>query len=121
MKKSPSNQQNESNQNKAKYDKEGHMEYTIGKQFGPPSNIERFVIEDVLGEGAFSRVFKCLDVTKDNMYAIKVVKAITRYEEAAKHEIEILKYMRKRSEDFKKVDHVDYSMYVSVGLYCVYL
>jgi len=53
---------------------------------GPPDKII-----DMVGEGTFGKVLSCWDRTARRMVAIKVVRDIKKYQEAAEIEIDVLK------------------------------
>lgn len=44
-----------------------------------------------LGEGTFGKVVKCLDLSKNKTLAIKIIKNVKKYRDAAKLEINVLK------------------------------
>eukprot|EP00126_Sphaerothecum_destruens_P000221 Sdes_comp10263_c0_seq1m1896 len=66
-------------------DKDGHYIITEGERIG-----ERYTILNLLGEGAFGKVVRCYDTVKGNYVAVKIIKNIPRYRDAAKIEIKIL-------------------------------
>lgn len=86
-------------------DKDGHYVYQEGDVFGG----NRFVVKQLLGQGTFGKVLKCRDIasgtngyadnlssysstgsTKSRYVAVKVIRAIDRYREAAKTELRVL-------------------------------
>lgn len=86
-----------------KTDKDGHYVYQEDDVFSDG----RFVVKSLLGQGTFGKVLKCLDTktelvnqnhswnytstTHENSYvAVKVIRAIDRYREAAKTELRVL-------------------------------
>ncbi|ELW47955.1 Dual specificity protein kinase CLK4 [Tupaia chinensis] len=51
-------------------------------------------IVDTLGEGAFGKVVECIDHAMDGMHvAVKIVKNVGRYREAARSEIQVLEHL----------------------------
>lgn len=84
-----------------KTDKDGHYIYRLEDVFGGG----RFVVKGLLGQGTFGKVLKCTDAgdatsignpfkLNTNMVAVKVIRAIDRYREAAKTELRVLKTIR---------------------------
>ena len=49
-----------------------------------------------LGDGTFGRALKCLEVTSNKVYAVKVIRAVARYTESAKTEAIILRDLEKQ-------------------------
>lgn len=43
-----------------------------------------------MGDGTFGRALKCLNIIENKHYAIKVIRAVKRYNESAKIEADIL-------------------------------
>lgn len=52
-----------------------------------------------MGEGTFAKVVECWDRKEKKYVAIKIVRAIEKYVEAAEIEVDILKDVNKRSEN----------------------
>ena len=72
-------------------DKDGHYVYMQNDVFADG----RFEVHELLGQGTFGKVLKCSDSYNGNkLLAIKVIKAIDRYREAAKTELRILQTIR---------------------------
>lgn len=83
-----------------KTDKDGHYVYLEDDVFSGG----RFVVKKLLGQGTFGKVLKCLDTTSEGSplskwnstsktptyVAVKVIRAIDRYREAAKTELRVL-------------------------------
>ncbi|EDO15427.1 hypothetical protein Kpol_1027p1, partial [Vanderwaltozyma polyspora DSM 70294] len=68
-------------------DKDGHYVYKANDIFCDG----RFIVKELLGQGTFGKVLKCKDnLDSGNLVAVKVIKAIERYREAAKTELRIL-------------------------------
>ena len=55
----------------------------------------RYKIISELGEGTFGKVVKCEDLYKGRMIAIKIIKNVKKYREAAKLEINVLNKLAK--------------------------
>ncbi|XP_060201767.1 serine/threonine-protein kinase AFC1-like isoform X2 [Lycium barbarum] len=66
-------------------DKDGHYVFSIGENLTP-----RYRILSKMGEGTFGRVLECLDNETKELVAIKVVRSIHKYREAAMIEIDVL-------------------------------
>ncbi|XP_016542625.2 serine/threonine-protein kinase AFC1 isoform X4 [Capsicum annuum] len=66
-------------------DKDGHYVFSIGENLTP-----RYRILSKMGEGTFGRVLECLDNETKELVAIKVVRSIHKYREAAMIEINVL-------------------------------
>ncbi|XP_073680344.1 dual specificity protein kinase CLK4b isoform X1 [Garra rufa] len=76
-------------------DEEGHLVYHNGDMLRA-----RYEIVGTLGEGAFGKVVECLDHSKSNArVALKVIKNIERYREAAMSEIDVLERINSLDED----------------------
>ncbi|CDH09982.1 related to Dual specificity protein kinase KNS1 [Zygosaccharomyces bailii ISA1307] len=83
-----------------KTDKDGHYIYRQDDVFGGG----RFLVKGLLGQGTFGKVLKCSDSgdsatsnpfkLNSNMVAVKVIRAIDRYREAAKTELRVLQAIR---------------------------
>lgn len=84
-----------------KTDKDGHYIYRQEDMFGGG----RFVVKGLLGQGTFGKVLKCTDSgdfvmsnnpfkLNTNLVAVKVIRAIDRYREAAKTELRVLHAIR---------------------------
>uniref|UniRef100_A0A671VDK7 dual-specificity kinase n=1 Tax=Sparus aurata TaxID=8175 RepID=A0A671VDK7_SPAAU len=69
-------------------DGEGHLIYHSGDMLRA-----RYEIVCTLGEGAFGKVVECIDHTNDGArVALKIIKNIDRYREAAMSEVEVLEH-----------------------------
>ncbi|KAG5284953.1 hypothetical protein AALO_G00032330 [Alosa alosa] len=67
-------------------DEEGHLIYHNGDMLRA-----RYEIVCTLGEGAFGKVVECIDHTKDGQrVAVKIIKNLERYREAAMSEVEVI-------------------------------
>ncbi|CAK9301097.1 unnamed protein product [Gordionus sp. m RMFG-2023] len=77
-------------------DKEGHLIYHNGDWLQ-----DRYEILSTLGEGTFGKVVKVREDNNENMAALKIIKNVEKYREAAKLEINVLKYIAKRDPQGK--------------------
>lgn len=64
---------------------EGHYVFCIGDNLTP-----RFKIMRKFGEGTFGRVMECWDRRRSNYVAIKVIRAVDKYRDAAMVELQVL-------------------------------
>ncbi|XP_025055691.1 dual specificity protein kinase CLK3 [Alligator sinensis] len=78
-------------------DKEGHLVCRIGDWLQ-----ERYEIVGSLGEGTFGKVVECVDHARGKtQVALKIIKNVGKYREAARLEINVLKKIRERDKDNK--------------------
>lgn len=76
-------------------DEDGHLIYHNGDIL-----LNRYKIQATLGEGTFGRVVKVKDTIMDNTIALKIIKNVEKYREAAKMEINALEKLNdKRSTE----------------------
>ncbi|XP_023764561.1 serine/threonine-protein kinase AFC3 isoform X2 [Lactuca sativa] len=85
---------------KRKDDREGHYTYNLGENLTP-----RYKILSKMGEGTFGRVLECWDRETRGYVAIKVVRSIRKYRDAAMIEVDVLEQLAK--------NHKGRSQYVS--------
>lgn len=71
-------------------DAEGHLIYSAGDVLQ-----NRFRIMATLGEGTFGKVVKVKDLFKNEVVALKIIKNVKKYREAAKLEINVLEKLAK--------------------------
>jgi CDC-like kinase len=71
-------------------DEEGHLIYASGDVLQ-----NRFKIIATLGEGTFGKVVKVKDLYKNQIIALKIIKNVKKYREAAKLEINVLEKLAK--------------------------
>ena len=57
--------------------------------------VSRYKIAAELGEGTFGKVVKCEDLQKNKILAIKIIKNVKKYRDAAKLEINVLTKLKK--------------------------
>ncbi|XP_059084514.1 dual specificity protein kinase CLK2-like [Tigriopus californicus] len=71
-------------------DEDGHLVYSNGYVIQ-----NRFKILSTLGEGTFGKVVKVKDLYKNEVVALKIIKNVKKYREAAKLEINVLEKLAK--------------------------
>ena len=71
-------------------DEEGHLIYSPGDVLQ-----NRFRVASTLGEGTFGKVVKVKDMFKNEVIALKIIKNVKKYREAAKLEINVLEKLAK--------------------------
>lgn len=71
-------------------DEDGHLIYQAGDVLQ-----NRFKIMATLGEGTFGKVVKVKDLYKSEIVALKIIKNVKKYREAAKLEINVLEKLAK--------------------------
>ncbi|XP_078429451.1 serine/threonine-protein kinase AFC1 isoform X2 [Wolffia australiana] len=71
-------------------DKNGHYTYAIGENL-----TSRYRILSKMGEGTFGQVLECWDQDNKELVAIKIVRSIHKYREAAMIEIDVLQKLAK--------------------------
>ncbi|KAK2388932.1 LAMMER-type protein kinase AFC2 [Trifolium repens] len=74
-------------------DKDGHYMFELGDNL-----TSRYKVHGKMGEGTFGQVLECWDRERKEMVAIKVVRAIKKYREAAMIEIEMLQQLGKHDK-----------------------
>lgn len=77
-------------------DAEGHLVYNLGDGLYPVDKYPngRYKILSELGEGTFGKVVECWDRRDGRRVAIKVVRSVTKYREAARLEIDVLLHLK---------------------------
>ncbi|KAL2344990.1 hypothetical protein Fmac_006275 [Flemingia macrophylla] len=75
-------------------DKDGHYVYAVGENLTP-----RYKILGKMGEGTFGQVLECFDDEKKEVVAIKIVRSINKYREAAMTEIDVLMRLARHDVD----------------------
>ncbi|XP_077517251.1 CDC like kinase darkener of apricot isoform X2 [Amblyomma americanum] len=71
-------------------DEEGHLVYRPGDVLQ-----DRYKIVTTLGEGTFGKVVKVIDMHTDQTMALKIIKNVEKYREAARLEINVLEKLAK--------------------------
>ncbi|KAF9681153.1 hypothetical protein SADUNF_Sadunf06G0195900 [Salix dunnii] len=74
-------------------DREGHYIFNLGENLTP-----RYKILSKMGEGTFGRVLECWDRQTREYVAIKVVRSIHKYRDAAMIEIDVLQRVAKNEK-----------------------
>ncbi|XP_022889894.1 serine/threonine-protein kinase AFC2-like isoform X2 [Olea europaea var. sylvestris] len=69
-------------------DKDGHYIFELGENL-----TSRYKINSKMGEGTFGQVLECWDREKEEMVAIKIVRGIKKYRDAAMIEVEVLQQL----------------------------
>ncbi|KAM3827965.1 dual specificity protein kinase CLK3 isoform 1-T1 [Vipera latastei] len=78
-------------------DKEGHLVCRIGDWLQ-----ERYEIVGSLGEGTFGKVVECVDHARGkSLVALKIIRNVGKYREAARLEINVLKKIKEKEKDSK--------------------
>nr|CAH7742381.1 unnamed protein product [Callosobruchus chinensis] len=100
-------------------DDEGHLIYRSGDILQ-----DRYKILGTLGEGTFGKVVKVKDIEMDHSMALKIIKNVEKYREAAKLEINVLEKLADKDPDCKdnsyqpypldQVRHIGYQLCYSV-------
>ncbi|XP_026725988.1 cyclin-dependent kinase 11.1 isoform X3 [Trichoplusia ni] len=81
-----------------KDDKDGHLVYWPGYVMGA-----RYKIIDTLGEGTFGKVVEVKDLELEHRMALKIIKNVEKYREAAKLEINVLEKLAEVDPDCKNL------------------
>ena len=89
-------------------DKEGHLVYRLGEIIQG-----RYKVLGSLGEGTFGKVLKVLDLPSNQHIALKIIKNVKKYREAARLEINVLTKLSKIDPEgkflcVKMLDYFDY-------------
>ncbi|KAK1270871.1 Serine/threonine-protein kinase AFC2 [Acorus gramineus] len=90
-------------------DKDGHYMFALGENL-----TSRYKIHSKMGEGTFGQVLECWDRERKEMVAIKIVRSIKKYREAAMIEIDVLEQLIKHDKGgsrFKVFEKLGPSLY----------
>eukprot|EP00076_Gallus_gallus_P033627 XP_024999165.1 dual specificity protein kinase CLK2 isoform X2 [Gallus gallus] len=80
-------------------DDEGHLIYRVGDWLQ-----ERYEILSTLGEGTFGRVVQCMDHRRGGVrVALKIIKNVEKYKEAARLEINVLEKINEKDPENKNL------------------
>ncbi|KAJ1769941.1 serine threonine protein kinase CMGC group [Coemansia sp. RSA 487] len=71
-------------------DREGHYIVVPGREF-----TSRFKIRRLLGQGTFGKVMECDDLVSGRLVAVKVIRAVPKYRDAAKIEVRVLQTLER--------------------------
>lgn len=98
-----------------KDDEEGHLIYNVGDLLQG-----RYEIKSDLGEGTFGKVVKVLDKFDHRMVALKIIKNVLKYREAAKLEINVLSKLGKydpngKYQCVKMLDYFDFHGHMCIA------
>ncbi|KAK2974658.1 hypothetical protein RJ640_030266 [Escallonia rubra] len=74
-------------------DKDGHYMFAIGDNL-----TSRYKIHSKMGEGTFGQVLECWDKDRKEMVAVKIVRGIKKYREAAMIEVDVLQQLGKHDK-----------------------
>ncbi|XP_020111663.1 serine/threonine-protein kinase AFC2-like isoform X2 [Ananas comosus] len=74
-------------------DKDGHYMFAVGDNL-----TSRYKINTKMGEGTFGQVLECWDRERKEMVAIKIIRGIEKYREAAMIEIDVLQQLGKHDK-----------------------
>ncbi|KAM7426472.1 Dual specificity protein kinase clk2 [Porites harrisoni] len=77
-----------------KDDEDGHLIFRHGDMLN-----SRYEINSLLGEGTFGKVLDCFDRKTNTYVAVKVIKNVEKYREAAKLEIKVLEKIQQRDRN----------------------
>ncbi|XP_055872073.1 uncharacterized protein LOC106079366 isoform X7 [Biomphalaria glabrata] len=98
-------------------DEDGHLIYRAGDVLQA-----RYEIVNTLGEGTFGKVVECKDLHKgtNERLALKIIKNVEKYREAAKLEINVLEKLRERDPQGKylcvqMLDWFDFHGHMCIG------
>ncbi|XP_065577739.1 serine/threonine-protein kinase Doa-like isoform X1 [Artemia franciscana] len=79
-------------------DEDGHLIYHTGYIIR-----DRYKVQSTLGEGTFGKVVKVKDLKRSGVLALKVIKNVEKYREAARLEINVLEKLEEKDPDGKKL------------------
>ncbi|XP_060525217.1 probable dual specificity protein kinase madd-3 [Cylas formicarius] len=96
-------------------DQEGHLVYRSGDILQ-----DRYKILGTLGEGTFGKVVKVKDLEMDHSMALKIIKNVEKYREAAKLEINVLEKLAEKDPEcvhlcVKMLDWFDYHGHMCIA------
>ncbi|CAH0552554.1 unnamed protein product [Brassicogethes aeneus] len=96
-------------------DEEGHLIYRSGDILQ-----DRYKILGTLGEGTFGKVVKVKDLEMDHSMALKIIKNVEKYREAAKLEINVLEKLADKDPEsihlcVKMLDWFDYHGHMCIA------
>ncbi|XP_030548763.1 serine/threonine-protein kinase AFC3 isoform X1 [Rhodamnia argentea] len=94
-------------------DREGHYVFNLGENLTP-----RYKILSKMGEGTFGRVLECWDRQTQEYVAVKVVRSIKKYRDAAMIEVDILQLIAKNDRGSSRCvqirDWFDYRNHICI-------
>eukprot|EP00898_Chlorokybus_atmophyticus_P007681 jgi/Chlat1/7914/Chrsp68S00583 len=77
-------------------EKDGHYAFELGDSLS-----SRYKILSKMGEGTFGRVAECWDREKKSYVAIKIIRNVSKYRDAAMIELDVLRHLQKHDPDGK--------------------
>ncbi|GAA5975918.1 hypothetical protein JCM10908_005327 [Rhodotorula pacifica] len=80
-------------------DSDGHFIVRLDKSVSDWRNGGEYVIKKQLGQGTFGKVVQCQKIQDGKQYAVKIIRAVHKYQEAAKTEVRVLDALRKADPD----------------------
>ncbi|XP_070622539.1 dual specificity protein kinase CLK2 isoform X4 [Erythrolamprus reginae] len=96
-------------------DVEGHLIYRVGDCLQ-----ERYEIITTLGEGTFGRVVQCIDHRRGNTrVALKIIKNVEKYKEAARLEINVLEKINEKDPNNQNLCVQMYDWFDYHGHMCI--
>jgi len=75
-------------------DEDGHLSYKLGDII--ENETHRYKILATLGEGTFGKVVKVKELNTDQVLALKIIKNVDKYREAAKLEVNVLEKLQEK-------------------------
>eukprot|EP00096_Caligus_rogercresseyi_P010961 TRINITY_DN415_c1_g1_i1.p1 TRINITY_DN415_c1_g1~~TRINITY_DN415_c1_g1_i1.p1 ORF type:complete len:563 (+),score=113.57 TRINITY_DN415_c1_g1_i1:177-1865(+) len=75
-------------------DEDGHLAYQLGDEVETEN--KRYKILATLGEGTFGKVVKVKELNSDKIVALKIIKNVDKYREAAKLEVNVLEKIQEK-------------------------
>ncbi|XP_028836275.1 dual specificity protein kinase CLK2b isoform X1 [Denticeps clupeoides] len=102
-------------------DSHGHLVYRSGDVLKERCTHHHYEVVDTLGEGTFGRVVQCIDHNgHGNRVALKIIKNVDKYKEAAQLEINVLKRIYEKDPENKHLcvqmlDWFDYHGHVCIS------
>ncbi|RZC61583.1 hypothetical protein C5167_023348 [Papaver somniferum] len=75
-------------------DKDGHYVFAIGDNL-----TARYKIHSKMGEGTFGQVLECWDQDRNEMVAVKIIRSIKKYREAAMIEVDVLEKLARHDKN----------------------
>jgi len=80
-------------------DEDGHLSYKLGDII--ENETQRYKILATLGEGTFGKVVKVKELNTDKVMALKIIKNVDKYREAAKLEVNVLEKLQEKDPSGK--------------------
>jgi len=80
-------------------DEDGHLSYKLGDII--ENENQRYKILATLGEGTFGKVVKVKELGTDQVLALKIIKNVDKYREAAKLEVNVLEKLQEKDPQGK--------------------